>query len=40
VGRVWTAVVWVLPAVVAAVLLGRTIDGADSRELGRRGDPT
>jgi hypothetical protein len=41
VGWVWTAVVvWVLLAVVAAVLLGRSIHRADLRELGGRGDST
>jgi hypothetical protein len=36
VGWVWTAVVvWVLLAVPGAVVLGRTIDRADQRELGK-----
>jgi hypothetical protein len=38
VGWVWTAVaVWVLLALPAAVLLGRTIHRADQQELGARG---
>ncbi len=39
-GWAWTAVVvWVLLAVPAAVLLGRTIDRADQRELGKACGP-